>query len=85
MNSKGLTKGRRNYANLVERIFNEDKRVRFVAICGGGDLLSRGMGPGVSSYAGEAAKQVDLEFAGIAKSEVLRAMVWKVKRNRYEL
>ncbi len=69
MNSKGLTKERRNYAKLAERIFNEDKRIRFVAIYGGRDLLSGGMRSGVSSYdLEEAAKQVDLEFAIIAKS-----------------
>lgn len=71
MNSKSTGKrlGQRDYASLVERIFNEDKRIRFVAIYGGQDLLSGGMRKELSSYdPEEVARDVDLELARIAKS-----------------
>ncbi|MDG6908434.1 MAG: hypothetical protein JRN20_21900 [Nitrososphaerota archaeon] len=71
MDSDTLSKrvGHRTYASLVERIFNEDKRIRFVAVYGGRDLLAGGMKPGLPSYdPEEVAREVDLEFARIAKS-----------------
>jgi len=61
--------GQRGYAALVESIFNEDKRIRFVAVYGGRDLLAGGMKPGLPSYdPEEVAREVDLELARIAKS-----------------
>ena len=61
--------GRRNYSRLLERIFDEDKRIRFVAVYEGQDLLAGGMRPGLSSHdPDEVAKEVDLELARIAKS-----------------
>jgi hypothetical protein len=69
MNSKSLGRSQRDYANLVEKIFNEDKRIRFVAIYRGRDLLSGGMRPGTSSFdPEEEAKELDFELARIAKS-----------------
>jgi hypothetical protein len=71
-NSKTLGKGsivQRNYASLVQKIFDEDQRIRFVAIYAGRDLIAGGMRPGVPSYdPEEEARELDLELARIAKS-----------------
>ncbi len=71
MASKTLGKrfAQRNYANLVKKVFSEDKRIRFVAIYAGRDLISGGMREGIPSYdPEEQAKELDLELSKIAKS-----------------
>lgn len=74
MSSKSVGKSaiQRRYADLVQRIFDEDNRIRFAAVYAGQHLLAGGMRPGLPSYdPEEAASELDLEFVRIARAAMV--------------